>query len=150
MDKDVEVVQDGRPGGDDAIPETAQVRCRLAVTGQRVLHRVDERSQVVLFAVVGDRPLQRLEERRLTLSVFLEGIFKGRRPGREESAPGIRRAEVSDPGQDLALDVELELLLLAVELVVASGGVVVPDDGGGQAPLHTVDECFQGVVIAVD
>ena len=95
--------------------------------------------------------LQRREGRRLALAVVTEGVLEGRGARLEETAPGVGRAEEPNPGQDLALHVELERLIVAGELVVAARRVLVSVDGIDQG----VAECSsttpsKRVVLAVD
>ena len=55
-----------------------------------------------------------------------------------------------DPGQNVALDVELEFVFVTIDVVVAARGVLVAVDGISQGLLNAVDKSFEYVVLAVD
>ena len=150
MKQDVEMAQDDLPGRDHAIPTVAKVLVRHAAVGQLPLHCVEQRPQVVPPTVMRNRPLQRLEARRIALAVVPKRVLEGRARRFDHPAPGFGRAEEANPGQNLPLDLELEPLFVAVRLVLTARGVFLPIDGLGQGPPNLTDERLELRVLAVD
>ena len=150
MKKDVEMAQDDLAGRDHAIPAVAKVLVRHAAGSQLPLHFVEQRSQVVQLIDIRNRPLQRLETRRITLAVVPKGVLEGRARCFDDTAPSISRAEESNPSQNLAFENEFELLFIAIQFVLTARGVIFSLDGRGQSLLDPADERLERLGLAVD